>query len=275
MKFAKQKNGYDISEVDNYIEKLESEKQALLEKKDKEITDLKVQISKIQSSSNSIALALTAAVDKAKEIEESSKNIYKLKIEQMNILYTKWDMLLNEMLHKYPEIKNVSNVRQEVEALKNSIQNALKDDFNIEIMNTNDATDPIRNLLNKLTGRKNEMKKQKEMNEIKFVPLEKEDKKIVFERKTKVSSKDKTELSRLEEKNANIKPIVNMNLDKDDKYENLVDKFLNSDEETPENAMIANSKVAKSDNGFDLNDCINPKEDLQKIMESFDFFNNN
>ena len=94
--------------------------------------------------------------------------------------------------------------------------------------------------------------------------------------KTKKGDKLKRDISNHSSdiKNILIRKMDNFHL-KDDKYENLVDKFLNSDEETPENAMIANSKVAKSDNGFDLNDCINPKEDLQKIMESFDFFNSN
>lgn len=269
MNFSKQKNGYNPEEVEKYLSEIEERNKQTIEEKDKQIDELKVQIAKLQSSSNSIALALTAAVDKAKEIEESSKNIYKLKIEQMNILYMKWEMLLSEMLKKYPMIK-ISNVRDEVESLKSSIQKALKDEFNVEILKTNPATDPIRSLLDKLTGRRNEIKKQKEIESTNFID-EQEDK-LIIERKSKVKSSDKTELCKLEEKSANIKPIVNMNLEKDDKYENLVDKFLNSDSVEEENSLFNFSSSKTDNNGFDLEDCVNPKEDLEVIMKSFDFF---
>lgn len=268
MKFTKQKNGYNVEEVDKYLSNKENEYANKIAEKDKEISELKVEISKIQSSSNSITLALTAAVEKAKEIEESSKNIYKLKIEQMTILYNKWETLLNEMLIKYPEIKAITNVREDVENLKNSIKNALKDDFNTEILNTNPATDPIRVLLDKLTGKKAEIAKRNKMEES-FIPNE--TKPIKFERKTKVCGRDKTELNKLEEKAPNIKPIVDINLDENDKFESLVDKFLNSEEDV-KTAVNYNSVVVPNESGFDLNECINPKEDLEMIMKSFDFF---
>ena len=271
MSFSIQKNGYNTAEVDSFIATKEKEHKKVLAEKNAEINELKVEVAKIQGKSNSIALALTAAVDKAKEIEESSKNIYKLKIEQMNILYTKWDMLLNEMLRKYPAINSISNVREDMENLKSSIKNALKDDFNVEILQSNVATDPIRALLNKLTG-------SKAKDNDKFILETKQ--KIKLERKTKVSLSDKTELTKLEEKAPYIKPIADVKLEKDEKYENLVDKFLNSDEEN--NSAYAKSltvsKPTKSayepnETGFDLNECINPTDDLTEIMKSFDFFN--
>ena len=101
-------------------------------------------------------MALTAAVDKAKEIEESSQKIYKLKLEQLGMLYTKWEILLNEMIKKNADIKDVSNIKEDMENLKSSIKTALKDDFNIELMTKTPATDPIRMLLNRLTGMKAE-----------------------------------------------------------------------------------------------------------------------
>ncbi len=272
MNFSNQKNGYNTVEVDEYLSKIERDNAEKIEEKNKQIDELKIQIAKLQSSSNSIALALTAAVDKAKEIEESSKNIYKLKIEQMNILYMKWEMLLNEMTKKYPMIK-IPSVREDIDSLKLSIQKALKDEFNVEIMKTNPATDPIRSLLDKLTGKRNEIKKQKELENANFI--DESDDKLIIERKAKFKSSDKTELSKLEEKTIKIKPIVNMNLEKDDKYENLVDKFLNSDNMESDNTTFNFSSAKKEDSGFDLEDCINPKDDLEVIMKSFDFFINN
>ena len=60
-------------------------------------------------------------------------------------------------------------------------------------------------------------------------------------------------------------------------YENLVDKFLDSDEKVPDTfARILNvPDYAKNQGAFDLNEAINPKEDLEEIMKSFDFYNEN
>ena len=240
MKFSNQKNGYNPKEVDSYIVEMEENFNKLIQEKDNQIEMLKNEVNQIKNKSDSIALALTAAVDKAKEIEESSKNIYKLKIEQLTILYSKWEMLLNEMLKKYPAVSGISNVKEDMINLKKSINNALKDDFNIEIMKTNPATDPIRVLLNKLTGLK---------------------------------------ARSLEEKAPKIKPIANVQMSQDDEYENLVDKFLNSDEEA-ESAYSKRLTISKpttsayvpNETGFDLNECINPTDDLAEIMKSFDFY---
>ena len=267
MKFSNQKNGYNPKEVDSYIVEMEENFNKLIQEKDNQIEMLKNEVNQIKNKSDSIALALTAAVDKAKEIEESSKNIYKLKIEQLTILYSKWEMLLNEMLKKYPAVSGISNVKEDLINLKKSINNALKDDFNIEIMKTNPATDPIRVLLNKLTG-------------LKARSLEEKQKKTeVIDRKAKVSLGDRTELTKLEEKAPKIKPIANVQMSQDDEYENLVDKFLNSDEEA-ESAYSKRLTISKpttsayvpNETGFDLNECINPTDDLAEIMKSFDFY---
>lgn len=272
MKFSNQKNGYNKEEVDKFLAELAKEKEELITEKNAEIAKLKAEVASIQGKSDSIALALTAAVDKAKDIEESSKNIYKLKIEQLTILYSKWETLLNEMLRKYPAISEVSNVKEDMLKLKNSISGALKDDFNVEIMKTNPATDPIRALLNKLTGMKARSLEEKRNNQVKI------------ERKTKVSSQDKTELVKLEEKAPNIKPIIDIKLNENDsgKYDNLVDKFLDSDEEN-DSAFAKALTVSKpttsafvpNETGFDLNECINPTDDLSEIMKSFDFYEAN
>lgn len=71
------------------------------------------------------------------------------------------------------------------------------------------------------------------------------------------------------------------------KNESLADKFLNSDEDIKLNAYSKNftkKKLEKNnpfmfveypepnESGFDLKDALNPKEDLDEIMKSFDFF---
>lgn len=260
MKFTKTKNGYSEKEVDDYISLIKANNEKVIAEKENTISELKEQVEAVKNKEKSIAIALTAAVNKAKEIETSSKNIYRLKIEQMTILCSKWEMLLNEMIKKHPGIEDITNVREDINNLKSIIKNALKDDFNIDLISKNPVTDPIRILLSRL-------------NQPKTISSLKEKQQVNISRKTKVSSADKTELSKLEEKTNQIKPIVNLNLKKGDKYENLVDKFLNSDEDIANlNFPKTVLKAVGNDEKFDLSEAINPTEDLDEIMKAFDFY---
>ena len=96
MNFTSSKNGYNKKEVDLYIDDLTA-KINDLERNNAKINDelqkYKNRDKEIQDKGNSISIALTAAVEKAKQIEKSSNNVYKLKIQQINLLYSKWEKL--------------------------------------------------------------------------------------------------------------------------------------------------------------------------------------
>ena len=116
-----------------------------------------------------------------------------------------------------------------------------------EIVKTGTQNDPMRLLLSKM----NEKKVQEECpREIKIERVERVDR-----------------IERNYERPSQIKPVTEMQLEENDNYDNLVDKFLNTApvEEDP--------KVAKiQSNGFDLKEAINPKDDLSEIMKAFDFY---
>lgn len=263
MNFSKQKNGYCEREVDEYISSATLKFEREIDAKNTEISLLKKEVEDARAKENSVALALTAAIDKAKEIEESSQEIYKLKLEQLSMLYAKWEIMLSEMLKKNPDVVEVSNIKEDMENLKTSIKSALKDDFNIELITKTPTTDPIRHLLNKLMGTKLDGASKKS-SQVKTI-----------QRKTPTNSQ-KTDLEKLEEK-TKIKPISNMTLEKDEGYENLVDKFLNSDDKVPDTfaKILSVPDYSKTQGAFDLNEAINPKEDLEEIMKSFDFYGGN
>ena len=265
MNFSKQKNGYNEEEVDNYIRSINLEHQRELMEKNNLIDKLTAEVQSVKNKEKSINLALTAAVDKAKEIEESSQKIYKLKLEQLGMLYTKWEILLNEMIKNNSNLKDITNINEDMENLKASIKNALKDDFNIELMTKTPATDPIKILLNRLTGVKSDT----------ISPEQKV--KIIKRNKPCPTLSQKTDLEKLQEKSSQIKPIINLELKKDEEYENLVDKFLASEDDIPEkySKLLNVPDYSKGESKFDLNEAINPKEDLQEIMKSFDFYNEN
>lgn len=273
--FQSARNGYNKEEVDNYVQELD----LLLEQKDAEIDKLNKSLSNyiekekdIAEKGENISIALTAAVEKAKQIEKSSKNVYKLKIEELEILYARWERVLNELIQKYPNLDEIDNVKKLLLEFKSSIKSSIKEDF--KFTNTNVSiqkdSDPMRVLLNKMNTY---LDKQVEEN--------KKPKTSTHPRKQ--LSKDmltkQTELNKLEEKATMIKPIYQAKIEDGEKYESLLDKFLTQDA-TPDSAY-ANKLTAKTglvpeanESGFDLKEAVNPKDSLETIMQSFDFFAN-
>ncbi len=269
MNFSSSKNGYNKKEVDLFIEdlnhhiaELETKNNMLEQKldrylgKDKEIDD----------KNRSISIALTAAVEKARQIERSSRNVYKLKIQQLGLLYEKWEKLLNVILEKYPQIEEVENVNKLLTEFKNNIKNTLKEDYKLYSITSpvRSDSDTIKSLIGKLdTYSKNQTART-----------------VKVERKQlpKDMLASQTELSRIEDKAPLIKPIYEGEPDSNNEFDNLADKFLSEDSE-PNNAYanIITSKVRAvpdvNESGFDLKEAINPKEDLDEIMQAFDFYN--
>ena len=93
--FQTAKNGYSKDEVREYITQLEEK----LEFKEQEVLALSKDLEKyikeekqLKEKQSNISIALTAAVEKAKQIEKSSGNVYKLKIEELQILYARWEI---------------------------------------------------------------------------------------------------------------------------------------------------------------------------------------
>lgn len=273
--FQSARNGYNKDEVDNYIQELNLE----LEQKNAEIDKLNKSLSKyvetekdIAEKGENISIALTAAVEKAKQIEKSSKNVYKLKIEELEILYARWERVLNELIQKYPNLDEIDNVKKLLLEFKTAIKSSIKEDFKFTNTNVNvqKDSDPMRILLNKVITC---FDKQVEENK----------KPKTSVRPRKQLSKDmlnkQTELNRLEEKATMIKPIYQAKIEDGEQYESLLDKFLTQDA-TPDSAY-ANKLTSKTgvmpdvnETGFDLKEAVNPKDSLEAIMKSFDFFAN-
>lgn len=271
--FQNARNGYNKEEVNQYVndilEQLK-EKDAKIDSLEKALEKYKAQEKEIEKKEENISIALTAAVEKAKQIEKSSKNVYNLKVEELEILYARWESVLNELVQKYPNLDEIDNVKKLMADFKANLKSNLKEDF--KFVGTNQSVqnqDPMRMLLNKMNT---------------YL-----DKQIVEKKETKTKTRTRkqlpndmlqkqTELSRLEEKSSMIKPIYEARIEKGEKYESLLDKFLTEDA-TPD-SVYANKLTSKTgvmpeanESGFDLKEAVNPKESLETIMKSFDFFN--
>lgn len=271
--FQNARNGYNKEEVNQYVDDILEqlkEKDAKIEALEKALDKYKSQEKEIEKKEENISIALTAAVEKAKQIEKSSKNVYNLKIEELEILYARWESVLNELVQKYPNLDEIDNVKKLMADFKANLKSNLKEDF--KFVGTNQSVqkqDPMRMLLNKMNT---------------YL-----DKQIVEKKETKTKTRTRrqlpndmlqkqTELSRLEEKSSMIKPIYEARIEKGEKYESLLDKFL-TEEATPD-SVYANKLTSKTgvmpeanESGFDLKEAVNPKESLETIMKSFDFFN--
>ncbi len=266
------KKGYDKKDVDQHILELEARlenKQQQIAKLEQELLYYRQNENEISERGQNITLALTAAVEKAKQIEKSSLNVYALKIQELQVLYARWEKVLNELVDKYPNLDEIDNVKRLMKEFKNSITSNLKEDFRFSSLQ-NEITpnsDPMRALLSKMNYYSN-----KRVDEGKKIRTAKRERKPLS-RDMRIKQ---SELNKLEEKSM-IKPIFTSKLEAGEGFETLADKFL-TESATPDSAY-ANKLAGKigaipepNNSGFDLKEAVNPKDDLEEIMKSFDFF---
>ena len=80
------KKGYSQLEVDSYIERLVYDYESRLAEQKDRIFYLKDQLEKITSNKdNELMTSLVSAVERARLIENSSKNIYELETKKLNL----------------------------------------------------------------------------------------------------------------------------------------------------------------------------------------------
>lgn len=247
MKFVLQSKGYCPEDVDAHVALLQGQ----IRQKDANIARLKEKMAQYSSQEANISLAITAAIEKAKEIERISKIEREFAREKVMILYSRYEVFLNEMVKKYPAV-SVENVREKMQQLREEISDGLVQDFNIKLTHQTTA-DPMKLLLSRMANKAEE-------------PKQKPSPAVVIRRETPTVYPEKSLVNRLEEKAKMIKPIADKPLD----------DFLN-DDQTDASAYAktfekSKEKWAKATNGFNLEEAVTPTEDLEEIMKAFDFF---
>ncbi len=252
------KKGYSQLEVDSYIERLKNDYESRLAEQKDRIFYLKDQLDKLTNSTdNELMTSLLSAVEKAKLIENSSKNIYELETKKLNLLYSKMENLLKDT--------NASNDVEIKNELLNTIQDcrrSLQNNIEMQSKNMKESTsgDPVKRLLTKMMGAKRivvddmffEEEKQKESPYQSSIqqPVKKE----TQEKQVEIKREIKRETPEFE-------------------------KFLSNDSKSTngvnfESILFSpNSDLAPNESGFDLKEAVNPKEDLDEIMKAFDFYN--
>lgn len=275
VKFDRDKKGYDATQVDEYIKTLTLKyEEKLAEQKDRvftlrnEVNVLKERLEGYQDKDRQISQALIFAVEKADQIENSAKKLYDLEIKRVNLLYEKWNTLIDEIEKEYGSDKNL-NIMPLINEFKSGLDSILKQNqkitnTNIKAQIKNNSDNYIKNLLNKMdyviNNNTDEIEKPRKLSKVEEHVAEKP--------------------ARVEEKPAKLQSISNrleeLNSKLGTKHDNLVDAYL--DEREHENNAFARKlgrkkKYEVNESGFDLQEALNPKEDLDEIMKAFDFFN--
>ena len=275
VKFDIDKKGYEPGQVDNYIKTLTLKyEEKLAEQKDRvftlrnEVNVLKERLESYHDKDRQISKALIYAVEKADQIENSARKLYELEIKRINILYEKWNAIMQNLEKTYGKNKSM-DIEPLIAEFKQGLDSILKQ--NQKIANTsikseikNNSDNYIKNLLNKMD----------------YV-INKHDDEIEPPKKIGKIEEDTRKHTKVEEKPVKLQSISNrlqeLNAKLGTKHDNLVDAYL-EERENDNNAFARNinrkKKAPVSESGFDLQEALNPKEDLDEIMKAFDFFNN-
>jgi len=256
VKFDIDKKGYDIEQVENYINNLSLKyEEKLAEQKDRvftmrnELEVLKSRLEAYQNKDNQISQALYFAVEKAGQIENSARKLYDLEIKRVNILYERWGILISELEKNYGRQNLDERVLNMIDEFKSGLDSVMAQNNNIANSNIKqelkeNSDNYIKNLLNKMDYIINDKPKKK------AEPKKKDDE------KENIGSRLKLLSSKLDGKSA--------------------ENYLNDEKELESSAYSKNffsKKSAPSEEGFSLEEALNPKEDLEEIMKAFDFFN--
>lgn len=262
-KFDINKKGYDVEQVDNFINKLSLKyEEKLSEQKDRvfslknEVSVLEERLEHYKEKDKQISQALIYAVEKAEQIEGNASKLYDLEIKRLRLLYKQWQELIGKMsFDKIPD-ELVSDFAGFTKTIGEVLQQNSKIGGNMIRKDLHKNSDNyIKNLLNKMDYEINEKPRQNTKSTILgdlSVETEKENARMID-----LSGK----LDSISAKGSG----------------SMVDNYLNSDED--ELNLFAKTITRKtpkkiSESGFDLEDALNPKEDLDEIMKAFDFFIN-
>jgi len=266
MQFKIVRNGYDTNEVNKYIKNQEMSYSIQGDKQRsriKELADeneaLKAQLAKYVSKEESISSALMVAVDKAKQIEDGSKRIYELEIQKLRLLFNKYKIFLDDLIKNHGDATTIKTTKSLIDDFRKSINNTLNNEVETT-SKTSSSYDPMHALLNKMTN---------------YIAKRNMDTKGAVPSDYMVEDDQNFEEAERFYQGNKIKPISNVELSRGERFENVVDKFLEvGDEEANAYAkQLLNADDEYRNNGFDLKEAVNPTESLEEIMKDFDFYN--
>ncbi len=273
--FTITKHGYNPDEVDNYIIRLKADYETKMSEQKDRIFYLKNQLDTItRSSERELMVALANAVEKAKQIEVSSRNIFELETKRLKLLYARMDGLIANM-SKGDSIEEVrAQLLKHMQECRMSLEKNLE--LQTRAMNMVDTENPVRKLLQKMTGKATSinLKNIESFVESPITPQQKPKAPAPAPAPKPEKKVEKVEIKRPVKE---AKPVFNKFLKEDaptnnKNFESIM--FKNTSAPKKNNSVITANLTYPTPNesGFDLKAAVNPKDDLSEIMKAFDFF---
>lgn len=152
--FKSEFNGYDREEVDAYITRLKAElleqKFSLLESEKKRLDNQK-QKEEVEAKEKNILKAIQVFEDAQKFQEEGSRSMYALKIEQMTLVYRKFEDVLKKIYLLHPELQDDKELAKTIDELDDVLSKA-KGETTVGVLTSpvNSDNDAMRKLLSKM-----------------------------------------------------------------------------------------------------------------------------
>lgn len=110
MTFDQDRKGYNRSQVDDYIARLNEEHykesgelRARITELRTELDEKNAKIAELESRKEAVASALIKAVEKADEIEKAAVKRYRDEMDQLRVFHGKWQAHYNALLARYPD----------------------------------------------------------------------------------------------------------------------------------------------------------------------------
>lgn len=152
--FSGEFNGYNREEVDEYITRLKAEimqqKFSLLESEKKRLDEQK-QKEEVEAKERNILNAIQVFEDAQKFQEEGSRSMYALKIEQITLVYRKFEDVLKKIYLLHPELQDDKELGKIIEELGDVLIKAKGETTVGSFANSvNSDNNAMRMLLNKM-----------------------------------------------------------------------------------------------------------------------------
>lgn len=131
------------------------EQRATIDRQSATIAQISSEINEYKSKDSTISMAIISAVEKAQQIESTSKKLYQMEIERIRLLYLKMENVLKQLYARYPELRRNSEVNDIMDkvglVLSNNISPVSSQPLMKYAMSSATVEDPIKKLLNKIT----------------------------------------------------------------------------------------------------------------------------
>lgn len=112
---------------------------------------LRAQVDEYKNKEQTISSAIIASIDHANQLEASRKKLYSLDIQRSRLMYLRMEQVINELYHKYPELKKDPKLKDMSQKFKSMVFNDLggksSDSISFDIKKQPVVDDPIKKLL--------------------------------------------------------------------------------------------------------------------------------